>query len=224
MPKQNPYLIKENYKQVEEVREIENKELITPEEQAKLVDKLVKNEIPSYEEFMKTYQEDEGAVDNYYYEIDSYGDIRIVRCYGPGFGSWITKVAITTTAGILLGPAAIPVGAAVWGGSRIAEECCDNENDRKVFSFISDIGRDTLTGGAIGVASQSVGAVAGFNKFVGLGKNCEGALNSAIHGIKVAGTIEFWTSKGFEAKDAIKHIAHKDNGIEYKVGCNVCES
>lgn len=83
MPKLNPYLI-ENKAQIEEVREIENKELITPEEQAKLVDKLIKNEILSYEEFMKTYQEDEGVSDNYYYEIDSYGDIRVVKCYGPG--------------------------------------------------------------------------------------------------------------------------------------------
>ena len=38
MPKQNPYLIKENYKQVEEVREAENK-------------------VPSYEEFMRVYEE-----------------------------------------------------------------------------------------------------------------------------------------------------------------------
>jgi len=37
MPKLNPYLIKENYKKVEEVREIENKELITPEEQAQII-------------------------------------------------------------------------------------------------------------------------------------------------------------------------------------------
>ena len=46
MPKENPYLAKENYKKVEEVREIENKELITPKEQAR----LKKNEYPSYEE------------------------------------------------------------------------------------------------------------------------------------------------------------------------------
>jgi thiamine kinase-like enzyme len=83
MPKLNPYLI-ENKAQVEEVREIENKELITPEERAKIVDKLVKNEIPSYEEFMKTYEEDEETIDNYYYEIDSHGDISVFKCYGPG--------------------------------------------------------------------------------------------------------------------------------------------
>jgi len=44
----------------------------------------LKNEVPSFEEFMKTYQEDEGANDSYYYEIDSYGDISVIRPYGPG--------------------------------------------------------------------------------------------------------------------------------------------
>ena len=83
MPKLNPYLI-ENKAQIVEIREIENKELITPEEQVKIVDKLVKNEIPTFEEFMKTYEEDEEVIDNYYYEIDSYGDIRVIRPYGPG--------------------------------------------------------------------------------------------------------------------------------------------
>src|SRR4051812_32374950 len=42
MPKQNLYLIKENYKKVEEVREIENK-------------------APSLEEFMKTYESDKAV-------------------------------------------------------------------------------------------------------------------------------------------------------------------
>jgi len=84
MPKLNPYLIENKKAQIEEIREIENQELITPEEQAKIVDKLVKNEIPSYEEFMKTYQEDEGVSDSYYYEVDGNGDIRIIRPYGPG--------------------------------------------------------------------------------------------------------------------------------------------
>src|SRR5205085_1087001 len=42
---------------------------------------------------------------------------------------------------------------------KIAEECCDNENDKKVFSFISDIGRDTFTGGVVsGVVGELSGA------------------------------------------------------------------
>jgi hypothetical protein len=58
MPKQNPYLIKENYKKVEEVREI-------------------KNEVPSFEEFMKTY---EGGVN--YADLNS-DDIGTQKGYGP---------------------------------------------------------------------------------------------------------------------------------------------
>src|SRR5215216_761218 len=117
MPKLNPYLIKENYKKIEEVREIEEKELITPEERAKVVEKLVKNEIPSYEEFMKTYEEDEGAVDNYYYEVDSCGDIRVVKCYGPGNGQsnlsdGEKKVLVGVTIGVAVGASVLTAGLA----------------------------------------------------------------------------------------------------------------
>jgi hypothetical protein len=134
MPKLNPYLIENKKAQIVEVREIENKESITPKEQAKIVDKLVKNEIPSYEEFMKTYQEDEGAADSYYYEVDSYGDIRVVRCYGPGneqskeVTKFIGKVAISTVAAgsiLATGGAAAPVvlgGVAAATGGKIAKE------------------------------------------------------------------------------------------------------
>jgi len=115
MPKLNPYLI-ENKAQIEEVREIENKELITPEEQAKVIDKLVKNEIPSYEEFMKTYQEDEEISDSYYYEVDSYGDIRVVKCYGPGFwdevGKPLTKFAVKAAGTTFVAGSIIATGGA----------------------------------------------------------------------------------------------------------------
>ena len=58
---------KENYKKVEEMREIDYK-------------------VPSYEEFMKTYNEKEGINDNYQSEFDSYGDLRVKGTYyGPGF-------------------------------------------------------------------------------------------------------------------------------------------
>ena len=63
MPKQNPYLIKENYKKVEEVREIDNK-----------------YEIPTLEEFMNSY---EGSVN--YADLNS-DDIGTPKGYGPVFG------------------------------------------------------------------------------------------------------------------------------------------
>jgi uncharacterized protein YqeY len=135
MPKSNPYLIpKENIVKVEEVSYLEERETMTPEEQAKVVDKLIKNEIPSYEEFMKTYQEEEGIIDSYYYEIDSYGDIRVVRCYGPGneTSKEVFKVVGKTVisvgaAGAILatGGAAAPVvlgGVAAAAGGKLAKE------------------------------------------------------------------------------------------------------
>ena len=155
----------------------------------------------------------------YLRDLDLYGP----QC-GPGFLSWAAKVAITTGAGIVLGPAAIPVGAVVWGGGEYIKSNADDCEVREAFGFVSDCGKGTFTGGCLGVAAQGAGAVAGFNRVAGLGKNCEGLFNSAIHGIKVGGTIEFWTSKGFEGKDALIHVIHKEDGIEYKVGCKVCES
>ena len=49
--------------------------------------------IPSFEEFMKTYNEKEGINDNYQSEFDSYGDLRVKGTYyGPGFWDVISKM------------------------------------------------------------------------------------------------------------------------------------
>lgn len=192
MPKENPYLIKENYKKVEEVREIENKELITPEEQAKVVDKLVKNEIPTFEEFMKTYEEDERVIDNYYYEIDSYGDIRVVKCYGPGFwsevgegllevGKFTGKVIVTgAAAGVIVstgGLAAPVIGGAVYAGGKFvkkAGEANDNEFFAGLGDFVEDVGIGGFTGGVLGAGSSSLAS-----------KGASSALNASV---RTAGT------------------------------------
>ena len=58
MVKENIKLIAENKKPFETVQEL-------------------KNEVPSFEEFMKTYEGEERTSDNYDLEVDSYGDIRI---------------------------------------------------------------------------------------------------------------------------------------------------
>jgi len=42
-----------------------------------------KNEYPSLEEFMETYESDERVIDSYNAEIGSYGDISIEKGYGP---------------------------------------------------------------------------------------------------------------------------------------------
>lgn len=59
----NTYLVKPNYKKVEEVREIEN-------------------QIPTYEEFLKNYQTDQVVNDSYDNEFNSYDDIGVNKGYG----------------------------------------------------------------------------------------------------------------------------------------------
>jgi len=63
MPK-NTYFIKENYKKVEEIREI-------------------KNEIPTYEEFLRNYQADQEVSESYENELNSYNDIGVSKGFGP---------------------------------------------------------------------------------------------------------------------------------------------
>jgi len=65
MTNNNNLIPKENFKKVEEVREIDYK-------------------VSSFEEFMKSYEADEEVVDNYELEVDSYGDLRVDKSYGPG--------------------------------------------------------------------------------------------------------------------------------------------
>ena len=58
MPK-NTYFVKENFKKVEEIREIEN-------------------QIPSYEEFLKNYNQEQVNYDDL-----THGDISSSKGYGP---------------------------------------------------------------------------------------------------------------------------------------------
>src|SRR4051794_23573589 len=43
----------------------------------------IKSEIPTYEEFMKTYQADEQVKASYDNEINSYNDLGVEKGYGP---------------------------------------------------------------------------------------------------------------------------------------------
>ncbi|CAG8581213.1 5070_t:CDS:1, partial [Dentiscutata heterogama] len=83
-----------------------------------------------------------------------------------GFWEFVSKVVITTTVGIILGPAAIPVGAAVWGTSEIIKQNSDNKDVRGVFGFISDCGRETFTGEVIGLAAQGAVTVVEISKTI----------------------------------------------------------
>ena len=229
MPKQNPYLIKENYKKVEEVREIENKELITPEEQTKLVDKLVKNEIPSYEEFMKTYQEDEGVIDNYYYEIDSYGDIRIVKCYGPGFwdefGGPVSKTLISMGASALIlgtGGAAAPIvigGAALAAGGKGVKEL-GKELDCGVLEWIGDTACDTGIGTLTGSIAGGSGSLAShISKETAKGGHVvAGVMRTAKFSHDTYGKAEV----GAECHYRKEHRKHQERGVRYDSDCPFC--
>jgi hypothetical protein len=97
MPNNNNLIPRENKAQVEEVREIDNK-----------------YEIPSFEEFMKTYEGEEGVVDNYDLEVDSYGDIRVKGTYyGPGFWDDIKGVVKPVASVALVAASVFPPTAAV---------------------------------------------------------------------------------------------------------------
>ena len=64
MPKLNPYLVKENYKKVEEIREIDYKVL-------------------SYEEFVNNYENNEGVNESYENELANYSNIGQGKVCGP---------------------------------------------------------------------------------------------------------------------------------------------
>jgi len=73
----------------------------------------VNNEVPSFEEFMKTYEVDEKAIDSYNGEFDGYGDIRIVKCYGPGFWDDIKGFVKPVASVALVAASVFPPTAAV---------------------------------------------------------------------------------------------------------------
>jgi hypothetical protein len=74
----------------------------------------VKNEIPSYEEFMKNYKTDKEVVDGYNGEFEGYGDIRVKGTYyGPGFWDDIKGVVKPITSGVLIAASLFPPTAAI---------------------------------------------------------------------------------------------------------------
>jgi|1186.fasta_scaffold621741_1 hypothetical protein len=222
MPK-NEYLIpKENLAQVEEIREIEEKDLIMSEQQAKVIDyfkerqNLIKNKSklsPAARiKVIKKYGDDylsERAFDH---------DIALMKMYGPGFwsevGGFVVKtVAATATAGVVVataGTAAPLVGAGMWLGGKAVEEIgkeADIQALRSIGSFTKDAGLGSVTGfmsTAEGVTKLSVkfgweaAKIERFNRLV------------AIKGYVEAG------------KYVAEHDRHRSNGINYDRNCELC--
>lgn len=252
MPKLNPYLI-ENKVKTEEVRYLDEQKLPKIDF---AYSQLPQGANVSYffpEEPRNLTPEQQRIQDlieaAYRGEAEALSEI---ASYGPGFWSWASKVVITTTAGIVLGPAAIPVGAAVWGTSKGLEKLAELDGDedaKKVFGYIGDCGKGTLIGGGVGLAANHAGALLGMSEATSLGSNVASSaarratteyfvldgvkifadverariLALGRHGVEIGGQIEFWTSKGFEGFQAIKHIFHKLDGVNYVSGCAICE-
>lgn len=134
MVKNNGYIIpKENFKKVEEVREIENK-------------------IPTYEEFMKNYNADEKINDSYGGEVDSYSDVRVKGTYyGPGFWDDFLRPVTSTALAISYAippvaavtiPASIAIGAA---GATMATLSDDKDAKNVGCQMLGVVGEATAT-------------------------------------------------------------------------------
>ena len=137
MVNNNNFIPKENIAKIEEVREIEEKELIMPEEQAKVVDyfrerqglisKKSKLSPSARSKVIKKYGDD------YLSERAFDYDIALMQMYGPGWGEWVAKTAIVVGGGFVLGPIpAMVVGGVTAGGAKIAESVVDDSDAKKV--------------------------------------------------------------------------------------------
>ena len=227
MPKLNPYLIpKENYKKVEEVREIDNK-----------------YEIPSFEEFMKTYEYDESLN---YDDLNSW-DISEVKGYGPGNGQsspfggsrsitgfpsnhpteryfrrqrerhreeelnravlFVAETAIKATAVSTLTTLTGGLAPVIGGGAWIGGEWLKSNSD-EFLQFLgrgmSDLGGGMFSGGLF--ANSTVGEFA------------------RKSGIDLKKLENFFEIKGkAETGWAIaEHNRHKNEGRDYKSNCELC--
>ena len=227
MPKINPYLIpKENQIKTEEIR-------------------YLNTEIPSYEEFMKTYDYDEALMASYEAEYEA---LRQIYGYGPGFGEWLLKTTIVVGGGFVLGPIpAMVIGGVSAGGSQIIVNNTDDDSLKKVFGFVSDCGVGIATGGAIGGLVQVTGGVLAAD-LGGAGSNvgrtaaikalkatgdiatsrADYLIAASRHGMKVVGDIDKWFSLckdlGIATNEAEKHLQHVREGHDYKSWCKVCNA
>ena len=155
MPKLNPYLIKENYKKVEEVREINT-------------------EIPSYEEFMKNYESNEEV------EILTEAEYQDRALHGSQFGPGneqsrdvakkVGSIALATTYFSPLGAVTAPmtaVAAGTGGAMWCFGKASDNDDLKEAGGFIFGTAFDaTVDGLSAGTLSASAPAIAKLTKEV----------------------------------------------------------
>lgn len=225
MPKQNQYLIpKENIAKVEEIREIENKELITttPEEKEQIINifkerqNLISNKSKLSPAARSKIIKRHGA--DYLSERAFNNGIAVMQMYGPGFwgdvGSFVTKTVVTTVAaGIVVstaGTAAPLVGAGMWAGGKLAEEIGkDTDNDflRSVGSLTKDTGFGAITGGL----------------FTGEGAVRTAAKNGwSLDKVKRINRALELKSYAEAGSAVLEHDRHRERGISYDRNCELC--
>ena len=207
MPKQNPYLIKENKTQVEEVREIDY-------------------QVPSYEEFMRNYENDKKVSESYELEVDSYRDLRVDKSYGPGSSqssysddsdeARMNRYYARTTTNMatnVVSKAAGPVGSVVNGVvgaattlvSEIGYACSSDSDTKDAWKYASEIGQGMMTGAVVGDFVDNLRLPYGLKKGWDLWQDFE--------------------AKGGKSRLMVDyHVYHNTNGESYSSYCEVCKS
>lgn len=190
MPKNNIYLPKESIARVEEVREIENKELIMPEEQAQVINDykerwgLIKNKSKLSPAARSKIIKKHGA--DYLSERAFDHNIALTQMYGPGFwddyGGEIFKkvgsIALATTyftpLGVVTGPMTV-VAAGAGGTMWAAGKASDNDELKKAGGIIFGTAFDAVAEGlGAGTLNSGAPAIAKITKTVCQGYNAAG--------------------------------------------------
>lgn len=155
-----------------------------------------------------------------------------------GFWEFVGKTAATIATGIVLGPAAIPVGAAVWGVNKVVQETCDDEDVKKIFGTLGDIGcgvaLGSIGGEILGAAAEGIGSQAAREIARNGGRMTNGA-KVLMRTEKVVSVLGEACEAYQDAKDdydnyykpiaeLIKHQEHRRKGIKYQYDCEVCNA
>ena len=199
MPNDNNFIPKENLAKVEEVREIEENEIIMPEEQVKVIDyfkerqnliiKKSRLSPAARSKVIKRYGSD------YLSERAFTHDIAVMQMYGPGFwddygGEIFRKVgsiALATTYFTPLGVVTAPmtaVAAGVGGTMWAAGKASDNGELKKAGGIIFGTAFDAATEGlGAGTLNAGAPAIAKVTKTLCQGYNGAGEILERSHGV-----------------------------------------
>ncbi|CAG8519897.1 10546_t:CDS:2 [Cetraspora pellucida] len=169
----------------------------------------LKNEykVPSYEEFAKDYESDEVINGSYENEIRGYGDISVVKSYGPGnsqsaedTAKYVSKQAVSKTAGVLL-ELALELGNII---NKINSSGGINTED---LDLMEKVMRNVENKEKSEIAGQSSGSTSGLLNFANEGYEAHEKTKEVVDHTKF-----------------ILHLAHRSRGIDYDPNCDECNS